>query len=224
MAATGVDHLAFPGHKLYAPFGAGALVARGMLIVFSLSYGEEELGIPRGTLLAAIMIGAAGSLVAVPFFDRIGRRPVYLWGAIASVALAVAFFPLLHTAIPAVMFLTFVVTFNTAHDAQYGTQAACFSELFSTRVRYSGISISAQLGGVLAGAFAPVIATALLASAGITAVAAYFAAACAVSVVAAYLSPETYQRRLDDREPRPVARTGRFVRPADREIAGVERS
>jgi MFS family permease len=118
------------------------------------------------------------------------------------VVLAAAFFPLLQTAIPAVIFLAFVVTFNTAHDAQYGTQAAYFSELFSTRVRYSGISISAQLGGV----------------------AAYFAAACAVSVVAAYLSPETYQRRLDDAEPGPVARTGRFVRPADREIAGAERS
>jgi MFS transporter, MHS family, shikimate and dehydroshikimate transport protein len=194
-----------------------------MLIVFSLSYGEEELGIPRGTLLAAIMVGAAGSFVAVPFFgalsDRVGRRPVYLWGAIASVVLAVAFFPLLHTATAAVIILAFVLTFNTAHDAQYGPQAAYFSELFATRVRYSGISISAQLGGVLAGAFAPVIATALLETGGITAVAVYFAAGCAVSVVAAYLTPETYQRQLDEAEA-PAIRTGRFVRTPDREMAG----
>jgi MFS transporter, MHS family, shikimate and dehydroshikimate transport protein len=74
------------------------------------------------------MIGAAGSFIAVPFFgwlsDRIGRRPVYLWGAVASVALAVVFFPLLHTAVPVVIFLAFVLTFNTVHDAQYGPQAA----------------------------------------------------------------------------------------------------
>jgi MFS transporter, MHS family, shikimate and dehydroshikimate transport protein len=193
-----------------------------MLITFSLSYGEDELGISRGTLLAAIMIGAAGSFVAVPFFgalsDRVGRRPVYLWGAVASVALAIAFFPLLHTASPIIIVLAFILTFNTAHDAQYGPQAAYFSELFSTRVRYSGISISAQLGGVFAGAFAPLIATALLAAGGITWVAIYFAAGCLVTVVAAYLTPETYHRSLDDDAP--ATATGRFTREHSRETVG----
>ena len=197
-----------------------------MLIVFSLSYGEEKLGIPRTTLLAAIMLAAAGSFIAVPFFgwlsDRVGRRPVYFWGAVASVVLAVAFFPLLHTASLLVILVAFVVTMNTAHDAQYGPQAAYFAELFSTRLRYSGISIAAQLGGVLAGAFAPVIATALLAAGGITWVAVYFAAGCAVTVVAAFLTPETYHRDLDEAEPRPAEREGRFVR--DRELAEAGRT
>jgi len=97
-----------------------------------MSLAEKVGGEREGQRVPVGKIAAAGSFIAVPFFgalsDRIGRRPVYLWA--------------------------FVLTFNTAHDAQYGTQAAYFSELFSTHVRYSGISISAQLGGVLAGAFA----------------------------------------------------------------------
>ena len=60
-----------------------------MLIVFALSYGEDELGISRNTLLAAIIICALGSCLVIPFCgaltDRVGRRPVFLWGAIASV-------------------------------------------------------------------------------------------------------------------------------------------
>ena len=61
-----------------------------MLIVFALSYGEDELGISRNTLLAAIIICAVGSCIVIPTWgaltDRIGRRPVFLWGAIASVS------------------------------------------------------------------------------------------------------------------------------------------
>ena len=63
-----------------------------MLIVFALSYGEDELGISRNTLLAAIIICAVGSCIVIPMWgaltDRVGRRPVFLWGAIASVVMA----------------------------------------------------------------------------------------------------------------------------------------
>ena len=56
-----------------------------MLIVFTLSYGEDDLGISRNTLLAAIIISALGSCIVIPFWgaltDRVGRRPVFLWGA-----------------------------------------------------------------------------------------------------------------------------------------------
>ena len=171
-----------------------------MLIVFGLSYGEEELGISRTTLLVAIAVSAALSFVAVPFFgrlsDRVGRRPVFLWGAVASVVLAVAFFPLLKTESTLVIILAFALVMNTAHDAQYAVESSYFAEMFPTRVRYSGISISAQLGGVLAGAFAPLIATALVAAdgGGLTLMVIYFAAMCSISAVAAFLSPETFKR------------------------------
>jgi hypothetical protein len=137
------------------------------------------------------------------------------------VFLAAAFFPLLQTGSALIIVLLFVIVMNTAHDAQYATEASYFSEMFPTRIRYSGISISAQLGGVFAGAFAPLIATALLDLSGIWLVSVYFAVMCSVSAIAAYLSPETYQEDFmgqSTREP-----TERFVRtPAEeRETIGA---
>ena len=108
-----------------------------MLIVFGLSYGEDELGISRDTLLAAIIICAVGSCIVIPMWgaltDRVGRRPVFLWGAVASVFLAAAFFPLLHTGSALIIILLFVIVMNTAHDAQYATESSYFSEMFPTQ-------------------------------------------------------------------------------------------
>ena len=196
-----------------------------MLITFSLTYAEDTLKIDRNVMLAAIVICAVLSCLVIPFYgaltDRVGRRRVFLWGAIASIFCALAYFPLLQTGSALVIVLAFVIVMNTAHDAQYATEASYFSELFPTRIRYSGISISAQLGGVFAGAFAPLIATALLDVSGIWLVTAYFTAMCAVSAIAAYFSPETYKA---DFMGQPTAeRHERFVRkPAEaRETVGT---
>ena len=196
-----------------------------MLITFSLTYAEDTLKIDRNVMLAAIVICAVVSCAVIPFYgaltDRVGRRRVFLWGAIASIFCALAYFPLLQTGSALVIVLAFVIVMNTAHDAQYATEASYFSELFPTRIRYSGISISAQLGGVFAGAFAPLIATALLDVSGIWLVTAYFTAMCAVSAIAAYFSPETYKA---DFMGQPTAeRHERFVRkPAEaRETVGT---
>ena len=194
-----------------------------MLITFSLTYGEDELGISRNTLLAAIVICAVISCFVIPFYgawtDRVGRRKVFLWGAIASIACALAYFPVLQTGSPLLIILAFVIVMNTAHDMQYAAESTYFAEMFPTRVRYTGISISAQVGGVFAGAFAPLIATALLDVSGIWLVTAYFAAMCSVSAVAAYLSPETKDSDfMGQPAPEPeVERQPRFVR--DREPA-----
>jgi MHS family shikimate/dehydroshikimate transporter-like MFS transporter len=196
-----------------------------MLIVFGLSYGEDELGISRNSLLAAIVICALISCLVIPLFgaltDRVGRRPVFLWGAIASIVCAIAFFPLLHTGSVVLIILAYVVIMNTAHDAQYATEASYFSELFPTRIRYSGISISAQLGGVFAGAFAPLIATALLAVSGIWLVTVYFAVMCSISAVAAYLSPETYKSDFLGQPDTKAERQERFVRKPAAERVGA---
>jgi hypothetical protein len=75
----------------------------------------------------------------------------------------------------------------------YGPQAAFFSELFGTRVRYSGASLGYQLASVLAGGFAPLIAVALLAAYGYGAVAAYMAAMALLTTVSVILAAETYR-------------------------------
>ena len=165
--------------------------------VFVLTYGQTELGVPRTTLLRAVTIAAAIGCVTVPFFgamsDRLGRRPVYLFGALFSLAFAVPFFRLLDTRSPVWIAVGVSLAVNVGHDAMYGPQGAYFSELFGTRVRYSGASLAYQLSSVFAGGLAPLIATALLAGAGIYAVAAYMMVMAAISSIAAYLAPETYR-------------------------------
>jgi 4-amino-4-deoxy-L-arabinose transferase-like glycosyltransferase len=84
----------------------------------------------------------------------------------------------------------------------YGPQAAFFSELFGTRVRYSGASLGYQLASVLAGGFAPLIAVALLAAYGYGAVAAYMAAMALLTTVSVILADETYRGDIhEDQQP-----------------------
>jgi metabolite-proton symporter len=165
--------------------------------VFVLSYGPGELGLARDTMLWGVTLAALGGLIAIPLYgalsDRVGRRPVYLFGALFSLAYAFPFFWLLATRSTEIIWLAIVVGVAVGHNAMYGPQAAYFSELFGADVRYSGASLGYQLASVLSGAPAPFIATALLASFGSGAVALYVVFLSAVTVVAAYLAPETYK-------------------------------
>jgi MFS transporter, MHS family, shikimate and dehydroshikimate transport protein len=134
---------------------------------------------------------------------------------------------MLDTKEPVLIWLAIVLAVNVGHDLMYGPQAAYFSELFGTRVRYTGASIGYQLASVFGGGFAPLIAVALLAAGGGEPylVALYMVGMGVITVVATHFARETYQSdigdvRADD-EARPA--TGRFVRkPAeDRETTTV---
>jgi metabolite-proton symporter len=168
--------------------------------VFVLSYGPANLGLPRGTMLAGVTLAALAGLVAIPFYgalsDRIGRRPVYLFGAAFSLLFALPFFWLLDTRATGVVWLAIVLGVAVGHNAMYGPQAAYFSELFGASVRYSGASVSYQLASVVSGGLAPFIATALLAWRGSGAVAAYMMLLAAITLVATYLASETYRGDL----------------------------
>jgi MFS family permease len=165
--------------------------------VFVLTYGPAKLGLSRGTMLWGVTLAALAGLVAIPCYgalsDRIGRRPVYLFGAAFSFVYALPFFWLLDLKSPAVAWIAIVLGVVLGHDAMYGPQAAYFSELFGSSVRYSGASVSYQLSSVVTGGLAPFIATALLAAWGSRAVAAYMMLLAAITVVATYLAPETYR-------------------------------
>jgi MFS transporter, MHS family, shikimate and dehydroshikimate transport protein len=173
-----------------------------ILTAFVLTYIVEELGLEQGTGLTGVIIAAAIGLFAIPLFgalsDRVGRRPVYLFGAVFSLLFAFPFFWLLNTGVAPLIWLAVVLGVNLGHDSMYGPQAAYFSELFGTRVRYSGASLGYQLASVLAGGLSPLIAVALLASYGYTAVAAYMAIMALITVVSVILASETFQEDIDE--------------------------
>ena len=176
--------------------------------VFVLTYITEQLGLSRGVALTGVLLGAAAELFTIPLFaalsDHYGRRPVYLAGALFSLAFAFPFFWLMDTQSPTLIVLAIVVSLAIGHAAMYGPQAAFFSELFSTRVRYSGASLGYQLASVFAGGMSPFIATALLAwqDGNPSAVAAYMAGMALITVVAAAVARETHHTEIFDRQPR----------------------
>ena len=166
-----------------------------VITAFSITYVTEVVGISRRLALNALLIGAMVQFCCIPLFgalsDRVGRRPVYALGAAGMGIWAFAFFRMLATGATPLVILAIVVGL-VLHAAMYGPQAAFLAELFPTRIRYSGISIAAQLSSVFAGALAPIIAIALLRQTGsATAVAIYVACGCAISLVATLLARET---------------------------------
>ncbi|MEW1657207.1 MULTISPECIES: MFS transporter [unclassified Streptomyces] len=166
-----------------------------VLTTFVLAYCVEHVGVGKQDALNAVLIGSAVQFCLIPAFgalsDRVGRKPVYLVGAVGVGGWAWAFFALLDTkSFPA---LVLAVTVGLVfHSAMYAPQAAFFSELFATRMRYSGASIGAQFASVAAGAPAPLIATALLSSYGnATPIAVYLTLAAALTVLALIAGRET---------------------------------
>ena len=168
-----------------------------VLTVFVLTYIVEELKLEQTTGLIGVLIAAAIGLFTIPFFghlsDRVGRRPLYLLGSVFSLLFAFPFFWLLNTGVEPLIWLAIILGVNIGHDAMYGPQAAFFSELFGTRVRYSGASLGYQLASVFAGGFAPLISLALLTAYGYGAVALYMAAMALITVVSVLLAAETFQ-------------------------------
>src|SRR5918997_2134689 len=176
-----------------------------ILTAFVLSYITAELGLEQGTGLRGVIIAAAIGLFTIPIFralsDRIGRRPVYLFGAVFSLLFAFPFFWLMNTESTGLIWLAIILSLVLGHDAMYGPQAAYFCELFSTRVRYSGASLGYQLASVLAGGLSPLIATALLGYYGYAAVAWYLAGMALITIIAVVTAVETYRGDLIEERP-----------------------
>jgi metabolite-proton symporter len=164
------------------------------------TYVTAQLKLSSSFALGAVLIGAAVHIAAIPMWgalsDRIGRRPVYLIGAVGVGVWAFAFIALLNTKNFALAAVAVVVGL-VLHGAMYGPQAAFLSELFGTTVRYSGVSIGYQLASILAGGLAPIIAVALLGAfhSGY-AIAVYVALAAVITIVAVATYSETSKRDL----------------------------
>lgn len=174
-----------------------------VITAFVLVYVTVELGLSRSVALNAVLIGSAVHFLTIPMWgalsDRLGRRPVYLFGAIGTGLWAFAFFTLLDTR-SGVLIVTAVTVGLLFHGAMYGPQAAFFAELFGTGVRYSGASVGYQLASILAGSVAPLIATALLREYGVSLpISIYVAATALITVIAVLAAAETRGRELGDK-------------------------
>jgi metabolite-proton symporter len=174
--------------------GAGLRVGEN-ISVFSLTFLVDVAAESRSLALNALLIGAAVQFFAIPLFallsDRIGRRPVYAFGGLGLALFIFAFFPMLASGEPVLIVLALVAGL-VLHGAMYGPQAAFITELFPTRIRYSGVSIAYQLTSIAAGSLAPLIALSLYrAYDSATPVALYVGGACLVSGASALLARET---------------------------------
>jgi MFS family permease len=167
-----------------------------ILIAFVVAYGAspQGLGLTRNTMLSAVLIASAVQIPiqfwAASFSDRFGRKGIFIAGAVLSGLWGFALFPLLDTR--DFLWITVGITGGLVGMAlQYGPQAAFFTELFSTNVRYSGASLGYQIGAILGGALAPLIATMLWKTYGIIYVGVYIAIAAVVTVLAVLALSET---------------------------------
>ena len=158
-----------------------------ILIAFVIAYGmnSPSVELSRDTMLTAVLVAAA-IMVPTQFYfsglsDRIGRKNVYRWGAILTGIWGFILFPLIDTGDP--MMIGFAITMGLLFlGMQYGPQAAYFTELFSTEVRYSGASLGYQIGAILGGALAPTIAVLLWNEFGIFYVSVYIAIAALLTL------------------------------------------
>jgi MFS family permease len=179
--------------------GAGLRIGENIvyyvLTVFSLTFLVDVASHSRSLALDALLVGAAAQFIAIPLLaalsDRVGRRPVYAFGAFGSAIFIFLFFPMLASGSNAVIILAIVVGL-VLHGSMYAPQAAFITELFPTRIRYSGVSIAYQLTAIFAGSLAPIISLWLYKNQHSSLpVSIYVAIACLISGISALLARET---------------------------------
>src|SRR6201996_8975346 len=138
--------------------------------VFGLSYVITTLGVPKADALSALMLAFTVELFAIVGFaslsDRIGRRPVYLFGALCGIAFAFPFFWLVGTKSWILIALAFIIARAVVTAAMFGPQAAYFAELFPPQRRFAGFAFARETGSLLAGGPAPFLAAWLVAVSG----------------------------------------------------------
>ncbi len=173
-----------------------------ILVAFLLAYGVQSAEMSRDDMLTAVLIGSA-IMVPIQFIfssysDRKGRKGVFMAGAIFTAIWAFAIFPLVDTGNFWLIVIAVTVGLSLL-SMMYGPQAAFFTELFSTEVRYSGATLGYQLGAIAGGAFAPTIAAKLWTDFDIFWVSVYIAFASVLTLISVMLLSETYQTNLNEK-------------------------
>ncbi|MDX3233550.1 MFS transporter [Streptomyces sp. ME19-01-6] len=189
--------------------GIGAFTAQSLLTSYLISY-ATDIGYARPQVLTALAVSAAVALVVLPcasaLSDRIGRRPVVLAGALASAALAFPVLGLVDSKSPGLLILAVVLGHGIAQSMMYGPLGALFSEMFGTRVRYTGASLGYQGATLIGAGFSPMIAGSLVAGSGSgTPVALLLCGGSLITALTVCFVRETSKASLTEATERPTA-------------------
>jgi len=195
-----------------------------LVVTFSITYLKIALEMDTAEILGMLVIAHVVHMIVIPFIggltDRVGRKPIYAIGTVMAAAWGFVAFPMFDTKQPVIIILAICLGL-VVHAFMYAPQPSIMSEMFPTRMRYSGVSLGYQVTSIVAGSLAPIIATALLSAYGsYIPVAVYLAIAAAITLVAVLSMRETKGISLHevdrvDRE-RLIAETGNVKRPVGR--------
>lgn len=198
-----VEVLRRPRTVLVVTFACiASFTMQATITVFGLTYAVDQ-GSSRSEVLYGFTIGQAFAIVGILFYaklsDRLGRRPVMIFGCLASVAVIYPMFALLRVGGLLGSVAAFLL-FCVAQNAIFGPMAAFISEQFGTRSRYTGASVGYQLASLIGGGFTPAILAALYAATNKSAVPVmiFTAAVALLSAAALRLAPETRSRAIDE--------------------------
>ncbi|AUI51198.1 MFS transporter [Arthrobacter crystallopoietes] len=164
----------------------------------AIKYGAEVGSVDEGITLWLVVAGNIGALFTQPLFgklaDRIGRKPVFIYGAVGSAVFMPFYLLSMESGNTLLQFTLSVVTFSCAYAAANAVWPSFYAEMFSAKVRFSGLAIGTQLGFLMAG-FAPSIVAAIggIQEGGWVATSIFTAAICAIAAVSALTARETYK-------------------------------
>jgi MFS family permease len=184
-------------------FAALISVVSTIFSVYTLSYAVNTMHLPRSTMLTVLVLANVVALGAIPLFaalsDRIGRKPVFIFGALGSALLVWPYLWAISHADTTLIFVFGLLLSGVVYSAANGTWPSLYGEMFNTRVRLSGMAIGTQIGFALGG-FAPTISAAIQQSGGNgwVPVAAFVSAAAVVSAVTVATCRETYRTPMQE--------------------------
>ncbi|GAB3563280.1 MFS transporter [Amycolatopsis endophytica] len=183
---------------------AAANIPFYMATVFALSYGSQQAGVTRGSVLLAVCIASFIQIFTIPvtavLADRFGRRPVLLAGCVITAVIGFPFFWLIDTGSTIAIVLAMVIALPVAHSLTYATLASFVPELFETRLRYSGSAIGYQVGGMIMSGPVPFVSAALFSWADSAwPLSLYIVAGGVMTFVAVFAARESYRDDIADR-------------------------
>ncbi|KEA03287.1 MFS transporter [Rhizobium rhizogenes] len=179
-------------------FAALISVVTTIFSVFTLSYAVNTMHIDRSLMLTVLVLANVAALVAIPLWamlaDRIGRKPVFIFGALGCAVLIWPYIWAISQGDLTLIFVLGILLSGIVYSASNGVWPALYGEMFDTRVRLSGMAIGTQIGFALGG-FAPTISAALLGTGptGWMPVAAFTSITAVIAAISAATASETFK-------------------------------